>query len=109
VRLTERVRHTGIVRGDPDRGDPDRGCFRSVSVVSPIVMGFDPQRDAYRGLDYSQCSSMPGIPDRGCFPVYGRIAALRSDEVAKLGEERRKLQTARWQARSTTKKTRVRR
>ena len=27
-------------------------------------------------------------------PVYGRIAALRSDEVAKLGEERRKLQTA---------------
>src|SRR5262249_54461436 len=23
-------------------------------------MGFDPQRDAYRGLDYSQCSSMLG-------------------------------------------------
>jgi hypothetical protein len=32
------------------RRDPDRGCFRGVSVVSPIVEGFDPQRAAYRGL-----------------------------------------------------------
>jgi hypothetical protein len=30
-------------------GDPDQGCFRGVSVVSPIVKGFDSQWDAYRG------------------------------------------------------------
>lgn len=52
------MRHRSRSRGGARFEIPDHGCFCGVPVVSPIVKGFDLQRDAYRGLNYSQCSSM---------------------------------------------------